>query len=294
MAPVRNWPRRTRCWEPCVIRARSRTSAALGSAHAKEGIARVNTRTLPKIAPVHLKISFNAVFTCFLVIISSRLSLRMEQQILFLINRQWTSPALDLFMAIITDFALWTIPLLLAVIGFFLFGGFKGRAAVISILLVVAVGDGIVAGSLKHLIGRPRPHEILADVRCVRLLHVHPKYRALFKAPKIALSRPKSGTRTGSSFPSAHTLDNFCAATVLTAFYRRRGWLYFIPASLIAYSRIYTGSHWPSDVAVSIFLGIGIALLCLVSFEKLWRGFAPKLFPRLAANHPHLIEGVHS
>jgi len=218
----------------------------------------------------------------------------MEQQILFLINRQWTCPALDLFMALITDFAFWTVPLGLAIIGFLLFGGFRGRAAVLSILLGILIGDGMVAGYLKHAIGRPRPHEILADVRCVRLVHVHPKYRALFKEPKIAMSRPKSGIRTGNSFPSAHTLDNFCVATILFAFYRRRGWLYFIPAGLIAYSRIYTGSHWPSDVAVSIFLGIGIGLLCLVLVELLWRACSPRVCPGLAESHPHLIEGISS
>jgi undecaprenyl-diphosphatase len=214
----------------------------------------------------------------------------MEQQILFLINRQWTNPALDLFMAAITNFDLWLIPLCLLAVGVLIFGGFRGRSALITVLLVVAIGDGIVAGSLKQLVGRPRPHEVLADVRIVRLFHTHPRVLALFKAPKVSLSRPKPGIKVGSSFPSAHTLDNFCAATVLCAFYRRRGWLYFIPASLVAYSRTYTGSHWPSDVAVSIFLGIGIALLCLTIFEKLWRSLAPALLPRLAANHPTLID----
>ena len=213
----------------------------------------------------------------------------MEQQILFLINRQWTIPALDLFMAGITNFALWTVPLILLGCAFFFLGGFRGRAALITILLVVGIGDGIVAGSLKNIVGRPRPHEMLADVRCVSLVNATPRFLALFQKPKATLSRPTIANPRGKSFPSAHTMDNFCAATVLFAFYRRRGWLYFIPASLIGYSRVYTGSHWPSDVAVSVFLGIGLALVCLVGFESLWRRFAPKLAPSLAKAHPSLL-----
>lgn len=216
----------------------------------------------------------------------------MEQQILFLINRQWTNPVLDSFMAGITDFDLWKAPLVLLVLGGLIFGNFRARAAILSILLAVAVGDGLIAGPLKHLVGRPRPHEMFADVRIVRLQHPHKKWQkwqTLFKAPKVRLSRPKPGIRTGNSFPSAHTLDNFCAATVLCFFYRRRGWFYFIVAGLIGYSRIYTGSHWPSDVVISMFLGIGIALLCLVLFEKLWRSLAPTMLPRLAQTYPTLI-----
>jgi len=196
-------------------------------------------------------------------------------------------------MAVITDFALWTIPLVLVLLGFLIFGGFRGRAAVACVLLAIAIGDGAVARSLKQSIGRPRPHEILADVRCVSLAHTHPKVLSLLRKPRVALSRPASGIRVGNSFPSAHTLDNFAAATVLFAFYRRRGWLYFIPATLVAYSRIYTGSHWPSDVIVSIFLGIGIGLLSLAGVEKLWRLWVPKVAPELASSHPQLIEGVN-
>jgi undecaprenyl-diphosphatase len=214
----------------------------------------------------------------------------MEQQILFLINRQWTNPAMDMFMAVITNFALWLYPLAILVVAVLALGRFRARAAVISLLLAVAVGDGLVAGPLKQLVGRPRPHEVLADVRRVSLHNKKPRWKGLTIGPKIELSRPMPGeTIEGNSFPSAHTLDNFCAATILWAFYRRRGWLYFIPASLIAYSRMYTGSHWPSDVLISMFLGVGIGLLCLAVIEFLWKRLAPRLAPGLAKVHPSLF-----
>jgi hypothetical protein len=46
-------------------------------------------------------------------------------------------------------------------------------------------------------------------------------------------------------------------ALVAVCFFGVRVWWGFLVAALVAYSRIYTGSHWPSDVATSIFVGLG-------------------------------------
>ena len=60
-------------------------------------------------------------------------------------------------------------------------------------------------------------------------------------------------------------------------------------ALLIAYSRIYTGSHWPLDILAGILLGIGGGWIATRLVQWLWRRFAGKFFPSLAASHPELI-----
>jgi undecaprenyl-diphosphatase len=209
----------------------------------------------------------------------------MEEKLLTLINRDWTSPALDGLMAVMSSLNAWVLPLMVLIVGVVIYGGFRARAMLVVLALTILVSDSLVGNGLKHLIRRPRPNEVVAGVRIVSL-NLHrpvPRLMALVSGQQpagkvhggsewihVVFSRPDPEHARGRSFPSDHTLNNVCAAMVLAFFYRRFGWLYAIPAALVAYSRIYVGSHWPSDVAISIVMGLGMSLLLLALYEWLW------------------------
>ncbi len=211
----------------------------------------------------------------------------MDQSLFHLINQRWTSPALDLFMAGLSDSQIWQ-PFFVAIgICALVLGGFKARAFVICLVISLVIA-GLVTGGLKSAVARHRPKQV-ESVRMVQLQKARPKILTLFKKPVIRLSGSSDRTRSGPSFPSGHVVNNTIAATFFTLFYRRRGWLYWFVTLAVAYSRIYLGAHWPSDVVATLFLGIGEALLLLGLFEFIWRTAASKWMPAVHERHPTLL-----
>jgi len=213
----------------------------------------------------------------------------MDQEALYLINHTWASPCLDLVTAAASSWDFWWPFLVAGGLAVLIFGGWHARMMLLVAGVAVGVTDGVVVDSIKGIVSRPRPHEVLVGVRTLDLAKATPRFMAVGKPLHEEYSRPGIRPSQGNSFPSGHASNNFALATVVAVFYRRRGWLAFLPASLVAYSRIYVGSHWPLDVLVSCFLGAGIAFLVMAAMEACWRRWGPRVFPILSSRHPSLI-----
>ena len=112
------------------------------------------------------------------------------------------------------------------------------RGAAWQVVLAIVLSQFLVDGVIKPAIGRQRP------------------FLAARSATHVIGYLPAT-----ASFPSGHAASAFAGAFVLgCAWPRRRAWLFML-ASLIAFSRMYIGVHYPLDVAAGTLLGLGIGAL---------------------------------
>lgn len=128
----------------------------------------------------------------------------------------------------------------------------KTRAVGISVLLALLINLFITNISLKNIIARPRP------------FHVNPELMTLIKHP------------SSFSFPSGHTSGSFTAALVLFHLMPKKiGVPAVVLATMIGFSRMYVGVHYPTDVLGGIVVGIiaSTVAILVVRFvkEKVWQ-----------------------
>jgi undecaprenyl-diphosphatase len=213
----------------------------------------------------------------------------LDQQVFYFFNADRNLPWLDTAWAVFSSLDFWFPLMILAGVLVAWRGGFRARAMLVTLLLSISIMEGGIINPLKKTISRQRPYYVLADARVVSLEDATPKLLAALRPARVKAGNPAGAPEVGKSLPSGHTSNMFCFATVLAVFYRWRGALFFLPATIVALSRVATGSHWPSDILLSAAGSILVTLALLAAYAWLWKTVAPRLVPRLAARHPRLI-----
>lgn len=162
----------------------------------------------------------------------------LDVSLFHLMNGVWTSPPLDALMPALSRAgnlgAIWLVVLGAIAV----FGKKTGRKIALAGLAALAIGFAS-SELLKELTVRPRPFLSLDEVR-------------------LLVSAPHS-----YAFPSGHTTSAFAAASGVALAAKKLlkrvplwGWAMFPLAAGIAYSRVYVGVHWPTDVAAGVLLGL--------------------------------------
>src|SRR6516162_5977494 len=213
----------------------------------------------------------------------------MDKTLLLFINREWTNPFLDWLMATVTNFEVWLPILAITTLILLWRGNFRVRSFVIVTLVTLAFTDGVFTQFTKKIVNRPRPVQSLAEVREVSLERKKPAILGIFLPVHVSFSQPPTGPVIGRSFPSGHAMNNTVIATMAILFFGRLGALYIVPAALVSYSRIYCGSHWPSDVLVSVLLAIGFSLIAAAVLNILYEWIVFRLFPTFYNRYPSLL-----
>ncbi len=119
--------------------------------------------------------------------------------------------------------------------------------------ILVVVSDQLSSGLIKNIVMRVRP--------C----------HHLFIGPQLHLVNGECGGLYG--FVSSHAANSFAIAVFAGLLLKKRFPNIFVAliiwASMVSFSRIYLGVHYPSDVLAGAMIGIGLAMANYKLFESI-------------------------
>jgi len=160
-------------------------------------------------------------------------------------NEALANPVFDVVMPFITNVRHWYVIYIAGIILLLVYGGKRGRWAVLFAIITIVISDQLSSFVLKPMIGRLRPCHALDHVRLL------------------------VGCGGGFSFPSSHAVNNFAIALFFGSVYRKAMPYLLLIAFIIAYSRVYVGVHYFSDVIAGAFVGAGIGYLVYLLYKRM-------------------------
>jgi membrane-associated phospholipid phosphatase len=194
-------------------------------------------------------ILFFLLLACSVVVVGAafRLDAPIRQEIVKSQGKQWKKSDEQKFHAAVRVYGDW--PWLMLYGGICLAVAWKLRnrdwQRILAAAMLASTLAGMIANASRLTTGRTRPN---AGSK------IEQGFYGPWKDGRVTI-----GDRVYNSFPSGHTATAFGLAWVIVF---ARPWLgvgALVLAGLVGYSSIVMGAHHPSDVAVSIFLSLGVA-----------------------------------
>lgn len=212
-----------------------------------------------------------------------------DTQLLHTLNAEWTNAFLDRLLPTVTNLSAWMPFIVVGVLAALAFGSARVRLLVLAIAVALGLGDGVISKTLKSTVGRLRPGESRSDVMVRALPKTHPAILGAFSQPVVRAGKPAKPGSRGGSFPSSHTINVFSVATICLLVLGRRAWWTALLAALVAWSRVYCGDHWPSDLLGSIPLGILCGWISARLVNAAWIKWGASYFPAAHSQMPALL-----
>ncbi len=157
----------------------------------------------------------------------------IDRTVFLTINRTLQNAAFDHLMPILSDKWL-GFTLAAVVVPWWIFrSGRRAWPVIVVAVLALALSD-LGAGAIKHAAQRIRPCHVIAEAHLL------------------------AGCTRSFAMPSNHASNMFAIAGVVATLWPSWRWVMFSLAAGVAYSRVYLGVHYPSDVLVGAVWGAAI------------------------------------
>ncbi len=183
-------------------------------------------------------------------------SLQQFDASIFTTINGWNALFLDNLMPLVTVIATWLPMILMLLLMIYKKKGWrKMLALLLAVGVVILIADQVSASIIKPLVGRLRPS----------------------RNPDLqATTHIVNGYRGGMfGFVSSHAANCFGIALLLAFLFKNRAftWCMIAWASLMCYSRIYLGVHYPGDIVCGAVLGLAAAAIVYYITKRLKRKF---------------------